>query len=271
MKIFFNLFSLALITLLLSTSCTKDKAEIKTFDPKDLIKSQISNDHIIARYRYSSKGKIEEVESRYYYKKYMYDDEDKLVKEENSMNLDVLSSSTSSPTDNGLVTAENCILTNYRIFVYDGVDSLKEIEYFHKEDEHFTYKSKRSLIYNDGHIIRVNLHDKTGEIKQFFTYTYDDNGNVISEKYYTENIEPELISEITYSYDDKKNPFIIFNQLGVPGIYTNSNNIIEENFTLYVAVPGADSTTFKRNTYEYNLQGNPIKLMTEYDEFIYTY
>lgn len=70
-------------------------------------------------------------------------------------------------------------------------------------------------------------------ITQFYTYEYDDHRNVINEKQYSyifvEGTGPELIRETAYAYDDKNNPFTIFKETGNPGLYSNTNNIVENS------------------------------------------
>ena len=75
-----------------------------------------------------------------------------------------------------------------------------------------------------------------------------------------EGTEPKLIIEQTFKYDDKNNPFKIYQALGQPGIYTNTNNPIETNTVLYEDVPGILKFSTSQTTYEYNDKGFPISV-----------
>jgi hypothetical protein len=118
--------------------------------------------------------------------------------------------------------------------------------------------------YEGDRIVRRNLHDSNDAITQFHTYEYDSKGNVTNEKYYSflfiSGTEPKLISEVSYKYDDKNNPFIIYKELGQPGLYTNPNNVIETNSVLYEDVPGIPKYSTSKTTYEYNDKGFPIRV-----------
>jgi len=48
--------------------------------------------------------------------------------------------------------------------------------------------------------------------------------------------------------------------VGHPGLYTNTNNIIESNSVLYENVPGVEKFTTSKATYKYNAKGYPIKV-----------
>ena len=82
---------------------------------------------------------------------------------------------------------------------------------------------------------------------------------------------PELVRETTYKYDDKKNPFRIFKDTGSPGLYTNMNNVIETNSTLYLDVPGIDKYTTNTTSYEYNEKGYPVKEISGTSVYEYRY
>ena len=49
-----------------------------------------------------------------------------------------------------------------------------------------------------------------------------------------------IISKSIYKYDNYKNPYLISRMLGLPGLYTNSNNIIETKTIRYDNTPGID-------------------------------
>lgn len=132
-----------------------------------------------------------------------------------------------------------------------------------------------SLEYDGDLIVRWNLHNEEGTITKFYTYEYDNNGNVERGKHYSylfiEGSEPRIISETSYKYDNKKNPFTIFKALGNPGLYTNTNNVIETNSILHEDTPGIDKYSTSKTTYEYNQENYPVKVISENSEYEYRY
>jgi len=119
------------------------------------------------------------------------------------------------------------------------------------------------------------LHDADNIITQFYLYEYDNNENGIKSKYYSylfnTGLEPKLIRETSFKYDDKNNPFVIYKDLGRPGLYTNTNNIIESNSILYEDMPGIDKYSTSSTNYEYNSKGLPVKVSSENSEHEYKY
>ncbi len=274
MKELFKYFNLAFMVLFFLTSCAKDEFDIYSLGDNNLIKSEWSNNKIISNYKYNAIGKIEEEEGIYFYNRYFYDKDGKLIKIETAADPSWASSSHFIEKTE-LMTAKNSTISWCRIFKYDKYDKLFEIENYFKKEIEFSFTSKNSFEFADENIVKVNLHDKNGEITQFRVYQYDNNGNVINYKYYSyllvEDTQPELISETSYKFDHKKNPFKIFDELGNPGLYTNSNKIIETNSTLYEKVPGIDKYSTSKTTYEYNGHNYPVKVITDNSEYEYKY
>ncbi len=173
------------------------------------------------------------------------------------------------------MTAENSTISSRQIFKYDENGNLSEIENYFKQDTEFELRSKQSFEYVNGKIARRNLYNEKGALTQFHIYEYDTKGNVKNEKYYsflrTESTEPGLISENSFKYDNKKNPFIIFNELGNPGLSTNQNNVIEVETTRHEEIIGVDKNSTSSTSYEYNRNGYPTKVVTENSEYEYKY
>jgi hypothetical protein len=195
--------------------------------------------------------------------KYIYDDNDRLIKQEIAIDPNIASSSM-HPEKSELMTSRNSAFTGNYIFEYNSVGKLVSQKNYFKKNSQFEYTSMNSLEYEGDKIVKRNLHDSKNAITQFYTYEYDSKGNVTKEKYYSflfiEGTEPKLISEVSFKYDDKNNPFKIYNDLGQPGLYTNTNNIVETNSVLYEDVPGIDKFSTTKTTYEYNDKGFPTKV-----------
>ena len=114
--------------------------------------------------------------------------------------------------------------------------------------------------YKNDTMIKIKLFNPQGQLTQYYTYLYDEKGNVSQEEYYYFNqdgTEAILQSKTINEYDDMNNPFIVFAVEGTPGINTNMNNITRQIITNYY--PGEESSYTVEYTYEYNDLGYPVK------------
>jgi len=100
-------------------------------------------------------------------------------------------------------------------------------------------------------------NERTG----FIDYMYDDNDNLLKRLHYwiLATGDSELQTTTEYEFDDKHNPYKVFNSIMIPGRYTNSNNIIKEIYTIHFEVDQSiENIQITNNSYEYNSQGFPI-------------
>jgi hypothetical protein len=80
---------------------------------------------------------------------------------------------------------------------------------------------------------------------------------------------PELSTTTQYEFDNNKNSFRSFYKLMIPGINTNSNNIIKETLTIhFIAEQLPDKVQITATSYTYDSRGYPIRKNST-DEFIY--
>ena len=261
-----------ILLFIVVTSCEKNG--FRNNSNNNLIKSEVAGGKTSSEFIYNSQGKIEEKESLYFYCRYSYNSEGKLMSEETSFDP-ILLSSTWHEEKTELMTSENCSISGRNIYEYNTEDELIMKKHYSFTDNGFEYKSMRRFEYDGGLIVRCNLYNNENEITRFNVFEYDENDNVSKKKYYSylfnDNSEPKLMSEISYKYDNNKNPFEIFNQLGQPGLYTNQNNVIEANLVSYVETPGINSHSTTITSYEYNKNGYPTKVTTDNSEYSYTY
>lgn len=95
----------------------------------------------------------------------------------------------------------------------------------------------------------------------YVDYSYDSKGNLVSEALYNLPASgvPELSTTTQYAFDNSPNPYKATSKLMIPGINTNSNNIIKETTTIHVpAALGGDNVQVTQNAYQYNGMGYPI-------------
>ena len=255
------------MVLTIITSCSNDPIVI---DDSYSIKSVVSNGKVIEKFIYNDNNKIVEDQSFYFCNKFIYDNNGQLIKQEMAMDPDMASSTIHIKTE--LMTSQNSTFTAYRIFEYSTEGKLLAKKYYVKKNDQFVYTSMVSLEYAGDRIVKWNLHNEQNTITQYYTFEYDGKGNILKEKHYsylfTAGTEPKLIRETSFKYDYKSNPFIIYKNLGYPGLYTNTNNIIESNSVSYEDVPGIDKITTSKTTYEYNPKTYPVKVNNDV-EYIY--
>ncbi len=154
------------------------------------------------------------------------------------------------------VTPDNTPITCRANYTYSKNRLTKiEVTYFPSE-----YKSYTTYEYdNTGRISKRIFYNET-QPSSFTEHYYDDNGNLITEikKEITDDI-PVMIVKIEYQFDDKNNPYKAFQRLLLPGVNTNTNNILKKVQTLYFDAPLAEKIQETTYTYEYNSDGYPIR------------
>lgn len=253
MKLFFKL-GITCTLLIVAASCEQDELPESQSADGFRIKSTISNGRLNSVYKYNQQGDIAEWEDLYFYDRYIYDDEERLIRRESAVDPMTLAAVATEKTI--LMTSDNATISSYQTFDYNSEGQLAEVGTYVEKEGVFALRSMRTFEHQGGYIVRENLHDENGEITQFRIYEYDSRGNVQKEVYYSLLLtqEPELINEVTFSYDNKRNPFTIFKALGTPGLFTNTNNIMEA------------STTYLYNQYNY-----PVKVVHGNSEVEYKY
>ncbi len=260
MKDTLKFFSLLIIVFTLITSCSKDFTVDNSKGDNYSIKSIFVDGKINQTFIYNASGKITETQSFYFYNKYTYDINNHLIKQEIAVDPDIYSSLYHIKSE--LMTSQNSTFTGYYVFEYNSAGKLQTKKNYFKKNGQFEYTSMCSLEYKGDNIVKWNLYDNKNIITQFYTYEYDSKGNVTKEKYYSllEGAGAKLVRESSFTYDDKNNPFKIYKDFGQPGIYSNTNNIVETNSVLYVEVPGIDKFSTSKATYIYNHKGYPISV-----------
>jgi hypothetical protein len=273
MKITDRLLVLIIIAISLSTSCSKEPVIEVPNDTIYAIRSVFGYGKTHEIYIYNARGKIAESQSFYFYNRFIYDQEGRLVKRETAADPDMYSSQSHEKSE--LMTSGNSTISGFNIFDYEQDGKLKSIKNYFKKNGTFEYTSMNSFVFDGSNIVTWNLHNAGNVITQFYTYEYDNNGNVIKEKQYSylfnSGKEPALIRETSFKYDNNNNPYKIFRELGQPGLYSNTNNIIETNSTLFIDAPGIDKYTTSNTSYEYNAKGFPLKVISENSIYEYTY
>lgn len=268
-----KLFILIIIAASIHTSCTKDQLIENPNDSIYAIKSVFGYGKTNSKFIYNAIGKISEYQSFCFCNLFVYDEIGRLVKQEIAADPDLYSSQSHDRSE--LMTSQNSTFTGYSIYEYDQGGRLKSIKNYFKKNNVFEYTSMNSFEYNGDNIVKLNLHNSENIITQFYTYEYDANRNILTEKYFSslsfKSADPQLISETTFKFDNENNPFKIYQKLGRPGLYTNTNNIIESSTVLFLDTPGIDKYSTSKTNYEYNIKGFPVKVIAENSVYEYIY
>jgi hypothetical protein len=262
MKDSIRLTSSLIIVLAIITSCSKDLVIDNFKSGSYSIRSIFSDGKTSQKFIYNDSSKILEDQSFYFCNRYTYDNNGRLIKQEIAVDPDMVSSTIHIKSE--LMTSQNSTFTGNYIFEYNNDGKLTTKKNYFIKNNQFEYTSMNTFEYDGDRIVKWNLHNEKNVITQYYTYLYDSKGNITNEKHYSYlfNVgsEPKLIMEVSFKYDDKNNPFKIYKELGLPGLYSNTNNIIESNSVLYEDVPGIDKFSTSKTTYEYNNKDFPIKV-----------
>lgn len=264
-------YSLIIIIFLCFCSCNKEnpnnKDSFNSCHNPSLISQIKSGENSIHELIYNSNCLVYESIERFSYKKYSYDNQKRLSKLERAFLLDPLSCYMPSSINEAYTDPRKAKITEYSEFEYDSTGRLtKKLNYFinNGNTEMVSYQTYE---YNNNHVVKLNLFSPIGQLNQYNEYQYDENGNVSNDNYYQveDNVDATLRKHSVFGFDDKNNPYLIFASEGIPGIFTNKNNILNVTFVTYNS--GGEYQNTVQNTYEYNSLGYPVKV----NNLIYSY
>jgi hypothetical protein len=261
-----------LLILTLFFSCTKDH-----YAPSEngYVKKIKNGGYVIEQYTYNQANLISEVNSTLFYRKFFYNENNKLIKEEVTISPDAYSSSKPAGSSHEFVDPDKTGISMYSIYEYEKNGTLSRQLNYTPINGHYMFRSMRTYEFDENNMIsKVFLHNSDSIVTQFYTYQYDSNGNVMEENYLAYlfipvGTGPKLISSKTFEYDSYLNPYSVFRQSAYPGLYTNRNNIIKTTTHNYEPSPGIDEFSETKREYEYNtLTGYPVRVING-EEFIY--
>lgn len=268
----FTGLSVLLIMIYMLLGCTKD---VYLPGANNLLKKIKSGDYIVEEISYNQNNLVSEVNSTLFYRRFHYDQDLRLIKEEVAISPDSFSSSVLPGTTHEFVDPEKTGISLYHLYEYDNNGNLtRQLNYLPKDGK-YEFRSKRTFEYNDNNLISKELlYNNDNEVTQFWSYQYDSNGNVTEKDYYTylfiiSGTGPKHLSKTTFEYDAFFNPYKIFERSGHPGISTNRNNIIKTKTVNYDPVPGMDANSESETSYEYNYETGYPERVINGEEFIY--
>ena len=243
--------------------------------PNSFLKKIISGGYVVEQISYNQANLVSEVNGTSFYRIFHYDKNNMLIKEEVAISPDSYSSSILPGTTHEFVDPNETGISMYSVYEYEDNGKLTRQLNYVPVNGQFIFRSMRTFEYDGNNMIsKALLHDRDSTVTQFFTYQYDNNGNVIEENYFTylfipAGTGPKHLSKTTFEYDSYFNPIAIFKQTANPGIFTNLNNIIKTKIFNYDDTPGIDYYSESETTYDYNNDsGYPVKIKGG-EEYIY--
>lgn len=253
-----KLIGTLIIVLVVFYSCSKDSNDPNLNSEGTMLKYILSHGKIVETFYYNSNGKIEKDSRSDSYEQYIYDSTGLLVKRDCYELL------------NGQFT-----LTYFYEYTYDLVGKLMDCKIYDSQSKGTGGRGIYSYEYKGDRITKMRIHSFTDTTTlTLYLYQYDTQGNIINKKYFSrsEGSDLKLQWEETYKFDDKNNPIKTCNDVGWPGNATNTNNIIEIDYTVYFEIPpGLDKYQTEYKSYEYNSQAYPIKELYGDAEHEYRY
>ena len=259
MKLYY-IFASLLIPIMISSCKKEDIADINSNPEGKLLSQILDNGKAVNEYTYNTVDLIGEEKSKYDLSVNHYNDLNQLTSTEYYVNFNILSAnvqvSDSALNQTEWVTPDKSNKSGTLAYDYNSDGQLIKTTYKPvagiPQSSEFTYN-------NDNKISQEILRwgdTETG----YISYVYDDNGN-LSEEYLYNVVSgvAELSVSKVYEYDSEVNPFKSVSRTVVPGIYTNSNNIVKETYTMYArSGQGADNVQITENYYQYNNLGFPV-------------
>jgi hypothetical protein len=264
-------YSLIIIIFLCFSSCNKENPDTKDSNNSchnpSLLSQIKSGEGSIHELIYNSNCLVYESIERFSYKKYSYDNQKRLSKLERALLFDPTSCYMPSNISETYIDPRKAKIMEYSEFEYDSTGRLtRKLNYFinNGNNELVSYQTYE---YNYNHVVKLNLFSPMGQLNQYNDYQYDENWNITIDNYYqVENIvDTTLRKHSVFEFDDKNNPLLIFASEGIPGIFTNKNNILKVTYINYNS--GGEYQNTIQNTYEYNSLGYPVKA----NNLIYSY
>ena len=248
---------LILIVLLCFTTCTKDSIDENLCYSNTLISQVNSGDLAVRGLTYNSNCLIYESTEPFVYKRFSYDGQNTLSKVEEAFSFNAFSC-VMIPGASLESDPRKAKISAYSEFEYDNSARLTKKSVYFFNSGHAKLVSYQTYEYLDDKILKSNTFNPQGQLTEYHDYKYDDRGNVTKDDQFQNNSGLKLVNSVTYEFDNKNNPYMVFASEGNPGIYTNKNNIIKETSVSY------NGTAVYRNekliVYEYNSLDYPVKI-----------
>ncbi len=247
------------VFILILNSCEKEQG-FEDFQSSTLIR-QVSGteDQMQILTYYTTRNIFEEV-TRFSYRKFLYNNKNQLIKIDKAFTFNPLSCAIIPGTsfEDG-DDPRNAKITQFDAFEYSDNGNLKTKKSYYMNDDNELLMNYSTYEYENGKVTKINLYNPQDQLTHYYTYQYDDSGNVTTEEYYymQDFTDAQLQTRIVYEYDTKNNPFRVFAVEGTPGRNNSKNNITRQTTINYYG--GDEQSYIVEYVYEYNALGYPVK------------
>ena len=249
-------YAVSIIVIFLCFTTCKKESENLCYS-KTLISQVNSGDLAIHGLTYNSNCLIYESTEPFFYKRFSYNSQNILSKVEEASSLSGFSC-VMIPGQSLESDPRKASISVYSEFEYDNALRLTKKSNYFVNNGHPQLTSYETYDYADNKIARLSTFNPQGRLTEYHDYMYDNSGNITKDDHYTNTSVLKLIITNIYEFDNKNNPYQVFACEGIPGKYTNKNNITKENSVSYNGT--AESSTTRLYVYEYNSLDYPVRI-----------
>jgi hypothetical protein len=250
--------SILIIVVLLSfIKCSKETNNESLCSSPTLINQVNSGDLAVHGILYNINCLISESTEPFKYKKFTYDTQNILQKVEVANSFDAFSCAM-IPGQALETDPRKAAISEYSTFEYGNDLKISKKSYYYINNGNTKLTSWQTFEYNNGNIVRLNTFNAQGNLTGYYDYTYDSKGNITKYEDYRFDSAIILSSTHIYEFDNKINPYKVFACEGIPGKYTNTNNIVKET---YISYYGTSQNRYTTSTeYSYNSIDYPVRI-----------
>ncbi|HZK61493.1 MAG TPA: hypothetical protein VFC41_05410, partial [Anaerovoracaceae bacterium] len=239
------------------STCKKEDNQENFCYSSSLISQINSGDLAVHGLTYNNNCLIYESTEPYLYKKFSYDAQNSLKKVELAYSFNPFSC-VMIPGQSLESDPRKAEVSQFSEFEYDDALRLTKKSNYFINSGNPQLTSYQTYDYGNDQIIKSSTFNPQGLLTLYNDYEYDDSGNITRDDLYANNSGIMLVQTIICEFDNKNNPYQIFACEGIPGIYTNKNNIIKETTVSYNST--TESRNARQNVYEYNSLDYPVKI-----------
>ena len=249
-------FAVSIIIIIFCFSACKKESE--NFCYSNTLISQVnSGDLAVHGLTYNSNCLIYESTEPFFYKRFSYNSQNILVKVEEATSFSSFSC-VMIPGQSLESDPRKASISIFSEFEYDDALRLTRKSNYFVNNGHPQLTSYETYEYADDNIVKLSTFNPQGRLLEYHDYVYDNSGNITKDDHYTNTSTIKLINTDICEFDNKNNPYQVFACEGIPGKYTNKNNITKQTSVSYVGI--AESRTSKQFTYEYNNLDYPVRI-----------
>lgn len=256
-----------LICCIVLISCKKENSdEPLCADPMHIHKVS-ANNYQLQEINYNEDCQLKESIERFSYKQYVYNAVGQLIKVEQKYALDG-TSCIMQPGASGEAFSDprKAPVGNYSEFEYNSQGFLLKKSNYYNNSGTFLLSGYQTYYYDNSVLDSVRIYNANGLLLSTNVYKFDDAGNLLSDDYYfNSNSGLKLYVTFTYEFDNHLNPYKVFASEGIPGKFSNTNNIIKETQKRY------DSDSPYQYIITYTYQYNDLKYPVKVNDNIYEY